>query len=211
MRAVNLLPRDFEQARKRPATPVIVGCAGAVVATAVLAVGYLSASSKVGSENSQLAAVQAQIAALPQPAQPPATVSSLPQERQLRVTALASALAQRVAWDRILREVSLVLPDDVWLDSLDATAPVAPAPGVAAAAPTQPTGFTITGFTYSQSAVARLLARLTVIPDLEDVTLQSATQSAQTNASSPTTTAPTGPTVIDFTIMANIRAPGATS
>ncbi|HEY6030308.1 MAG TPA: PilN domain-containing protein [Gaiellaceae bacterium] len=202
MRAVNLLPRDLEQGRKRPATPVIIGCAGAVLATAVLAGGYLNASSKVGSANSELASIQAKTAALPQPLQPPATIAALPTERQQRVAALASALAQRVAWDRVLREVSLVLPDDVWLTSLQASAPTPLAPG--AAPPTAGTvasnGFSISGFTYSQSAVARLLARLSVVPDLEAVALTSAAHDEVANRA-----------VVTFSIGANVRAPGASS
>ena len=202
MRAVNLLPRDLELGRKRPATPVIVGCAGAVLATAVLAGGYLSASSKVGSEKRQLAAVQAKIAALPQPPQPPATIAALPTERQQRLAALATALSQRVAWDRVLREISLVLPDDVWLTSLEASAPTPPAPGAVTPAPgtVLPTGFTIIGFTYSQNAVARLLARLSVVPDLEAVSLASSAQAGIA-----------GRSVVTFTIAANVRAPGASS
>lgn len=202
MRAVNLLPRDLEQGRKRPATPVIIGCAGAVLATAVLAGGYLNASSKVGSANKELAAVQARIAALPQPAQPPATIAALPTERQQRVAALAAALSQRVAWDRVLREISLVLPDDVWLTSLQATAPEAPAPGTSAPAPgtVAPNGLQIVGFTYSQNAVARLLARLSVVPDLQQVSLSSSSQSAIGDTA-----------VVTFTIAGNVRTPGASS
>ncbi|MGZ4388588.1 MAG: PilN domain-containing protein [Gaiellaceae bacterium] len=202
MRAVNLLPRDFEQGRKRPATPVIVGCAGAVLATVVLATGYLNASSQVGSANKELAAIQAKTAALPQPPQPPATIAALPTERQQRVAALASALSERVAWDRVLREISLVLPDDVWLTSLEANAPTPLAPGATPppAGTVAASGFKISGFTYSQSAVARLLARLSVVPDLEAVSLTSSAHDEVANRA-----------VVTFSIAANVRAPGASS
>ncbi|HET8607216.1 MAG TPA: PilN domain-containing protein [Gaiellaceae bacterium] len=200
MRAVNLLPRELEQGRKGPAKPVIFGCAGAVLATAVLAVGYLNASSKVGDENKQLASVQAQIAALPQPQAPPATVSAIPAERQARVAALTSALAQRVPWDRVLREVSLVLPDDVWLTSLQASAPQPAPAGAAPVSATNASGFTMVGSTYSQAAVARLLARLSVVPDLENVSLSTSAQTLIGNRN-----------VVTFTIVAGIRPPGATS
>ena len=196
MRAVNLLPRDAEQARKGPQLPIVVGCAGAVLTAIVLAGGYLSASSKVGDENAKLAEVQAKIAAVPRPAPEAPTVTSLPQERQARVAALATALAQRVAWDRILREISLVLPEDVWLRTLNATAPgPAPSTGTAVA-----NGITIEGFTYSQAGVARLLARLSVIPDLADVTLQSST-----------TADVAGRDIVSFTIGGNVRQSGAQS
>ena len=87
MRAVNLLPRELDQGKKRPSKPVIGGCAGAVLATALLAGGYLNASSNVGHENRALAEVQAQISALPPLATQPSTVTSLPGERSQRLAA----------------------------------------------------------------------------------------------------------------------------
>jgi Tfp pilus assembly protein PilN len=169
MRAVNLLPRDQELQKAGPSKPVIAGCAGAVLAMVVLAGGYMQGSSALGKSNADLAAAQARLAAVPQPLQQPATVTGLPQERLARVTALSSALATRVAWDRVLREVSLVMPDDVWLTSLTGAIPSA-----AGVSPGQ--AVRIAGFTYSQASVARLLARLTVIPDIEHVSLDSSTQ-----------------------------------
>jgi Tfp pilus assembly protein PilN len=195
MRAVNLFPRELEDVKKGPSKPVIVGCLGAVLATAVLAMGYLQASSSVGKETAALDQVQAQLAAIPPPPQPPATVSALPQERQQRVAALASALATRIAWDRVLREVSLVLPDDVWLTLLTGVTP-------GSAGGDGATGLHITGFTYSQAAVARLLARMTVIPELEGVTLNSATQSDPIETHTRT--------VVSFDISANLRTATST-
>jgi Tfp pilus assembly protein PilN len=191
MRAVNLLPRELDEGKKGPSKPVIVGCIGAVLATAVLAVGYLQASSNVGKQTAALDQAQAQFAAIPPPPTTPATVAALPQERQQRIAALASALASRIAWDRVIREVSLVLPNDVWLTQLTGTTP--------SAASTSDTGapFHIIGYTYSQAAVARLLARLSVIPELDAVTLASAAQSdsSQTHLRS----------VVSFDISAKLR------
>lgn len=169
MRAVNLLPRDLETAKKGPSKPVIGGCAGAVLASAILAVSYTHASSNVGAKNAALADAQTRLAAIPAPQAPPATVTGLPAERAARVTALSTALGTRVAWDRVLREVSLVLPDDVWLTALNGTLPTAA--GYSAGQ-----GLHLSGFTYSQPSVARLLARLSVIPDLQGVSLYSSGQ-----------------------------------
>jgi hypothetical protein len=36
MRAVNLLPKDVSDGRKRPPLPVLAGCVGAVLVTALL-------------------------------------------------------------------------------------------------------------------------------------------------------------------------------
>jgi Tfp pilus assembly protein PilN len=193
MRAVNLLPRDLEQERKGPSKPIVAGCTAAVLAAAVLAVAYLQASSAVGTHSADLATAQARLAAIPAPAQKPAVLSTLPQERQARVTALSSALATRVAWDRVLREVSLVLPEDVWLTSLSGETPTT-------AGSSTGQGLHITGFTYSQAAVARLLARLSVLPDLQQVSLSNATRT-EIGARE----------VVQFDIGADLRAAGATS
>jgi Tfp pilus assembly protein PilN len=105
--------------------------------------------------------------------------SSLLNQREQRSLALAAAIGKRVAWDRILRRMALVLPDDVWLTNVTGTMPLEPTAVTAtpsatpSAFPTAPTAFTLQGSTYSQAGVARLLARLQVVPDLKNVQLQS--------------------------------------
>jgi Tfp pilus assembly protein PilN len=195
MRAVNLLPGDATEGRKRPALPVLVGCGGTVVITLFLAFTFLSASSNVGKRKQELADAQATLNAIPQPAAPPAIVAQLPQQKADRVTALAAVLNQRIAFDRILREVSQIVPSDVWLQTLTASVPKAALPGATAA-----DSFSLVGYTYSQDAVARFLARLEVVPDLADVSLDSSTK-----------TTLSGHSVVQFTIAAKVRAPGATS
>jgi Tfp pilus assembly protein PilN len=173
VRAVNLLPGgDASQGRKVPPLPVLAGCVGAVVVSALLAVMFLSASAGVAKKQHALDQIQAQYAAMPAPVPASPVVAELPQQRQTRVAALATALSQRVAWDRLLREVSQIVPSDVWLLTLNALAPsLSPATAVAAAGGAPQQSFTVTGCTYSQDSVARFLARLSVVPDLTSMTL----------------------------------------
>jgi Tfp pilus assembly protein PilN len=194
MRAVNLLPGDATEGRKRP-LPVLVGCGGTVLITLFLAFGFLSASSTVGKRKQELADAQTTLNSIPQPTAPPAIVAQLPQQKADRVTALAAVLNQRIAFDRILREVSQIVPSDVWLQTLTASVPKAALPGTTAG-----DSFSLVGYTYSQDAVARFLARLEVVPDLADVSLDSSTK-----------TTLSGHSVVQFTIAAKVRAPGATS
>lgn len=170
MRAVNLLPRDDAASREAPPLPVLVLCIGLVLMATLMAFMFLSASSGVASKRRALQAVEAQYAALPAPAAPSPLVKQLPQQRQARLSALSTILGQRVSWDRLLHEVSQVVPNDVWLVTLNALAPslATPAAGTAAA-PAQ--GFQVTGCTYSQDSVARFLARLSIVPDLAGMTL----------------------------------------
>jgi Tfp pilus assembly protein PilN len=211
MRAVNLLPRDEAgQGRKLPPLPVLIACGGAVVVTAALALMFLSASSQVSKQRQALQSAQATYASIPAPPPKSPLVSELPQERQTRVTALAAALGQRVAWDRLLREVSQIVPSDVWLVTLDATAPVITPPAAPGA---QGQEFIITGCTYSQPSVARFLARLDVVPDLQNISLTNAITGGSTAAANSGTgnsgICPNG--TVSFTMQGDLRTTGAPS
>jgi Tfp pilus assembly protein PilN len=199
MRAVNLLPRDHSQASRLPSTPVLVGLCAGVLVVAVLGADFMMQSGKVAKEQQQLDALQARVSALPPaPTGPTTAQNQLAGEHSARVSALSSALTNRVAWDRVFREFSLVLPDDVWLTTLTAKAPVSPSATAATAAPSSaggtPSEFTIGGYTYSHDGVARLLSRLQVIPDLQNVTLVSSTLSKVGQQD-----------VVQFQIVADIR------
>ncbi len=208
MRAVNLLPRDGELGgRKAPPLPVLVGCVGTVVVTAILAVMFLGASATVAKQKTALQQAQESYAAIPAPTPPSPVVAAIPQMRTSRVTALATALGQRIAWDRLLREVSQIVPSDVWLVTLNAQAPSNAAPVRGQSASTTEAGFVVTGCTYSQDSVARFLARLELVPDLALVTLGKS--SAGTGSGSDTSQCPQK--MVTFTLQGNVRAPGATS
>lgn len=206
MKAVNLLPRDDAQrGRRQQNLPALISTGLIVLVTGLVGVLYFSAKSTSTTKQLELEDAQAELALLPTPselASQTAGQRKLASERQARIAALSAALGHRVAWDRVLREVSLVLPDDVWLTQLAA---FSPKPPTGAAAPvtvpgTVPQGFTMAGYTYSHDAVARLLTRLSVIPDLQNVWLE---RSLRTKL--------VGRHVITFTIRADVRAPGATS
>ena len=192
MRAVNLLPRDDARSRSRQTNPVVLGgVIAGVAATAILAAAFLTVSAGVADKQERLDAAQGELDSTPVPPPADTSASTLQQEKGQRVVALSTALGRRVAWDRILRELSLVLPEDVWLSSLSAKAP--------SQAADAPAGFTITGKTYSHDGVARLLARLAVVPHLSAVQLQH----------SAVTPSEAGRPVVEFSIQALIKAPGS--
>jgi Tfp pilus assembly protein PilN len=214
MRAVNLLPRD--EGRRKPGktnTKHQLALVAPVLVAALIGAGYLMESSKVGSKRATLQALQEAIAQIPppKPSSTPPVDASLVQQDRVRIAALSSALATRVAWDRILREISSVLPEDVWLTGLTAQTPGSvaaappptpttgsgPAPAAAASSGSAP--LALVGYTYSQEGVARFLTRLAVIPELSMVKLQ---------GSSLITVQ--GRPIVQFTINAELRT-GATS
>jgi Tfp pilus assembly protein PilN len=205
VRAVNLLPRDDRRKRGRDEQiPIAVGGGLLALVTLALCATFLMASSTVRGRESELDQTRAELAALPVPPPPPTPVETgLVSEQKLRVNALSSALSRRVAWDRVLREISLVIPNDVWLTSLAAKSPSSPAsaaPAPPAAPGAAPTGFTVNGYTYSHDSVARLLSRLSVLPDLRNVQLQRSTLAKLGSQQ-----------IVQFTILADVRPPGAAS
>jgi Tfp pilus assembly protein PilN len=204
MRAINLLPRDdVRRGPQKTQWIVLVPVVVAVLMTALLSAAFLSASGKAKDKQAELTSLQDVLHAIPTPdASKVRTQSALASDKQARVTALSAALSRRVAWDRVFRELSLVLPDDVWLATLSAKAPV-PSSSAAVPAPAAPgsalaaTQFTLDGYTYSHAAVARLLSRLNVIPDLVNVQLQQSTKTLVGTASA-----------VHFIIVADVRRPG---
>ena len=208
MRAVNLLPRDDAgQGRKLPPLPALVACGGAVLVTAVLALMFLSASSQVSKQRQALRDAQAEYASIPAPPPKSPVVASLPQERETRVTALATALGQRLPWDRLLREVSQVVPSDVWLVSLNAVSPTVTPPAVPGSLGQE---FIVVGCTYSQPSVARFLSRLDVVPDLQNVSLAKAVSGGVSGAASTDSgLCPKG--TVSFTLQGDLRMSGAAS
>jgi Tfp pilus assembly protein PilN len=196
MRAVNLLPRDDPKKSFEATRGVVFGAVGgAALVTVLLATMTMSAGGAVNEKQAELDSLRAQIAAIPAvETKETGNDDALAAEKGARVGALSAALTSRIAWDRVLRQVSLVLPEDVWLTNLSATAPTTGA----TAAPAATSGFTLIGSTYSQSGVARFLSRLAVIPDLENVRLQSSQSAIVAERE-----------LVQFTILADVRAPGS--
>jgi Tfp pilus assembly protein PilN len=204
MRAVNLLPRQSVQQKRAggPNAVVLVAAIGGAAVVLGLVGGFLLENRSVDRQRQDLSAARAQLAATPAhhlSAKTSAFRSAVLTQREQRSLALASAIGKRVAWDRILRRFALVLPDDVWLTSLQGNTPLDSAVTTATATttsvlPPTPTALTINGYTYSQASVARLLERLAVLPDLKNVQLQDSH------------VAPLGSqNVINFTIVSDIR------
>jgi Tfp pilus assembly protein PilN len=196
MRAVNLLPRDQGQRTvKKESLPVLVGACSGVLVVALLGAMFMMGSGKIAAQQRKLDDLNRQYQALPPPPPgPSAAEQQLASEKSARLCALNTALNSRTPWDRIFRQFSLVLPDDVWLTNLSAKSPISPATNAATstngAAASQ---FVMQGRTYSHDGVARLLSRLQVVSDLTNVQLQS---SSLSNVGSQQ--------VVDFTIAADI-------
>ncbi|MEO5632266.1 type IV pilus assembly protein PilM [Gaiella sp.] len=208
MRGVNLIPGDAaKQKSTRKTALTIAGPVAIAVPLVALGFLYVGARGSASDSQSQIDAVAAEIASLPKPAAP-RIAANIVGDEAVRATAVASVLGGRVAWDAVFRDLSLVLPANVWLQSLSLAQPESIDPASAAAvaaplpgqAPAAPSAVKIDGFTYDQPDVARLLARLAVLPTLERVTLVSSEQSKVGDKA-----------VVHFVIVADLKNAGGAS
>jgi Tfp pilus assembly protein PilN len=208
MRAVNLLVREQTQ-RRLPSKVALAGAASSGAVLMALGALYVNAHGTVRDRQGSLDELKAELAALPpvRPEAAPNANAKLVAERSGRLTVLSSALSQRVRWDRLFRELAIVLPGDIWLESLEASSPTpassVPVAGAAAAPPTTtPTApvstFTIVGNAYNHEGVARLMIRLQLVPDLENIQLTGTQRATDAKSAS-----------LHFTITANVKPPEA--
>jgi Tfp pilus assembly protein PilN len=193
MRAVNLIPADGGRAKRKKSLPsarlnplVLLAIAVAVAVVAGVVVEYRSANRTVAERQQALTDVQIQIAKVPKPDVPRPGVTS-------RLSVLTSVAPQRTSWDGFLSAFSRVVPEDVWLTTMSASSTASTTTAAPTAAADVPSGFSITGYTYSQPSVARLMRRLTLVPWLSNVNL---TQSQKVDV--------TGHRVFQFTLGADV-------
>jgi type IV pilus assembly protein PilM len=206
-RGVDLIPRDIAKATRgsRNLLPVLLPAA-AVVPIAALGFVFAQTHSKVSDRHDKLSAAQTTLASLPQP-KGPQIDPGLAADEAARASAVAQVLGGRTSWDGMLRDLSRVLPEKVWLTNLHATVPsplsavlvgtAAPVASTTGTAPAAPTGVTIKGYTYKQADVAVLLARLVALPSFQNVQLQSSTVSQVADKD-----------VVSFTILADLGGAG---
>jgi Tfp pilus assembly protein PilN len=192
MQAVNLLPADARVSTSRFSsvgsglksrkTLQIGGAVTVVLAVLVVAL-FVHERSVVHSKRSELATDQARLVAVQAQVD---TVRAAEEAASARTSAVQGVVDSRMNWDRTLNDLARVLPADIVLTTLQASAPVtaAAAAGASAttpdAAPAPAAGsstLTIAGNASSYVRVAAALDRLALLPWLSGVTLQSTSKS----------------------------------
>lgn len=183
MRAVNLLPADARGGASRSRSLgsrvsvrralQVGGVVTVLVAALFIALFFHERSivhgkqSKLDTDNRRLVAVQAQADA----------VRAAEADAQSRFNAVRTITDSRMNWDRTMNDMAKYLPTDVYLTSMQVTAPVSAAVAGAASVtdstpPASASQLTIAGVASSYIRVAAVLDRLALVPWLSNVTLQ---------------------------------------
>jgi Tfp pilus assembly protein PilN len=180
LRPVNLLPPRYRPARASGERPGIGYAAlGALAIVLLMVVLYVTTQNSINDANDKKAIAdvktqeaQAKIGQL----SAYAAFASLKASRERAVAGVATV---RYDWERLMREMALVLPHDVYLTSFTAAAGGAAAGAVAGTGPT----LAISGCAPSHPDVATTIVRLRKLHNVVDVALATSTKAA---AASPT-------------------------
>lgn len=195
MRRIDLLPAVYEERRRARRNLVGVLLAGLLVLLLLLG-WWFFLGMQINDAEDRLAQVQAtnddleaQIAELQR-------FAELAAEVEAKRTALQTVFAGDVDWPALLTEVAMVIPGEVWLTNLTASAgttegaaPVGTETAVIRVDTKEPFGrMTFTGRSLSMPGVAKWMLRLETVREFFAVYLNSATASEEA----------AGPVIVDF-------------
>ena len=177
MRPVNLIPPDLRRGdnaplRTGPLAYIVVGALALVLIGVTMLV---LTSNEVSEKKDELVTLKREDAAAKARAEelaPYAQFHAMSQQRVETVTSLANS---RFDWPRVMRELALVLPDDVLLSSLTAGAGAAAAEGGEGLGGSLGPSLEMSGCTPGQDAVARFVTALKDIDGVTRVGLESST------------------------------------
>ena len=124
MRPVNLLPPELRQGARAPMRTgpipyILVGALAAVLAGVALLV---MTGNQISERESEVTQLKREDAAAVREAKRLAAYTQFQAIHEQRVNTIPSLADSRFDWERVMRELSLILPGDVWLTELNASA-----------------------------------------------------------------------------------------
>jgi Tfp pilus assembly protein PilN len=124
MRPVNLIPPEERRGAHAPARtgPVPYLLVGALVAVLVGVTALVLTANQISERKGEVATLKVEDAAAKAEAERLVAYTQFRTLREQRVATIGSLADSRFDWERVMRELSLILPADVWLVGLNATA-----------------------------------------------------------------------------------------
>jgi Tfp pilus assembly protein PilN len=201
MKRINLLPPEqrVKASRERGLLWAILILVAVVV---VLGLVYVWQNSAVSSKQSELDDLTAQTQEVQQQALALRPYAEIQTTRTAMTQTAKGIYDSRVPWSTLLQEISLVIPDNVRLQTLSGAVPANMLPGAVAApgTPAATADVTFSGTTYTHTDVAEFMTRLGLVPQLANIQLNSSA-----GAAAVVTTGTASPTTVTFTITASLR------
>jgi Tfp pilus assembly protein PilN len=182
VKPVNLIPQD--QRRRSPSegggksAPIAIGVLAVLLA---MVVGYVLTSNTITERKDKTAAASAEADRLEAQAGQDSDYTGFAKIAETRTASVSDVATQRFDWERFMRELAHIMPDDSWLQSADASVTGDPTTsGSTVSGPTttptasQPSANLI-GCTPGQDDVADMMVRLGQLHRVDDVQLNEST------------------------------------
>ncbi len=130
MRPVNLIPKEERLGTRRPmrSGPTAYIVVGALVAALLGVTALVVTGDRIDDTKAEIVQIEDEVAAAAEKASELAAYAQFQDVREQRVATVTSLADSRFDWERVMRELALVLPDDVLLTALTASASPAVAP-----------------------------------------------------------------------------------
>jgi len=124
MRPVNLIPEQEQRGARKPlrSGPLAYLLVAALVATLVGVASLVMTGNEISDRKAEIAQLQQEDAAAKARVAQLAGYTQFHSASEQRVATVASLAASRFDWERVMRELARVLPGDVWLTDMAATA-----------------------------------------------------------------------------------------
>jgi len=189
MRPVNLIPAEDRSGAAGPMRTGVVPylLIGALVAALVGVTALVLTGNQISERKAEAVQLRREDAVATARAERLAAYTQFQALREERVSTVSSLADSRFDWERVMRELALILPHDVWLVGLDASAsPEASAGGSGGASVLRGSvpgpALQITGCASGQEAVAGFLTALKDIDGVTRVGVQSSELSNREDA-----------------------------
>jgi len=172
VKPVNLIPSDqrSRSAGGRPGSGYVL--LGVLAVALAMVTAYVLISNQVNDRESQLAEVRAEADRLEAQSTSLGAFSAFTQIKQTRLASVTQVAQARFDWERVMRELALVMPKGSWLQTVDAS--VGGAEGDSTDSQDGgggPPAAQLVGCTKRQSEVAKLMVRLRGMHRVSDVAL----------------------------------------
>jgi Tfp pilus assembly protein PilN len=190
MRPINLLPTRYRRARASGERPGIGYAAiGVLAALLVMAVLYVVTNNQIDDAKNKTAEAQAEQQAAEVKIGQLQAFGDFATLKASREAAVKGVAQVRFDYERLMREMALVLPHNTYLTSFSVSSgggATATSGGATATGPT----LTVAGCAPSHPAVATAIVRLRKLHNVTDVNLQSSTKAAAASTGTATPVVP---------------------
>jgi type IV pilus assembly protein PilN len=124
MRPVNLIPPESRRGQNAPlrSGPLPYIAVGALVAVLVGVTALVLVGNQISDRKADISRLEAENEVATARAKKLSAFTQFATMREQRVSTVATLANSRFDWDRVMQELALILPHDVWLDELTASA-----------------------------------------------------------------------------------------